>query len=64
MITKKQLLSYERLLETEKYLVEEYDKLRHAADEPQLKSEFQNIIASHKNHMDKLVKELKKLENQ
>lgn len=58
MISNKEFMCIKSLLETEKSVTEEYEKLLKSASEPQLKTEFQNIISSTRNHTGILIKYL------
>lgn len=56
MMTEKELKCINRLAQTEKKLISEYELLYHSASEPQLKSNLQSVIASHNNHLMSLTK--------
>lgn len=58
MISKKELKCVENLIETEKETIEIMTSMISEINEPQLRSETENVISSHRNHTSKLLKAL------
>lgn len=51
MLNSEHLKSMDRLIETEKKLIKEFKMLVKETSEPQLKNDFEVVVASHKNHL-------------
>ena len=60
MICKKELNCIEKLIETEKDSLEIIRDLINEVNEPQLRTEIQSVISSHRNHISKLLSVLEK----
>ena len=51
MLNQNEMKSIHRLVETENKLIKEFEILVKQAKEPQLKNDFEVVLASHKNHL-------------
>lgn len=60
MISKNELKCINNILTTENDILDELNKTLNSVNEPQLRSELQNVISSHRNHISKIVKVLEK----
>lgn len=59
MLTQNDLNVASNLIGTENTVICEFEKLLKSVSEPQLKTEFQNVISSHRNHKQKLIRLIK-----
>ncbi len=64
MISINELKCIKTILTTENEMLGELNKILNSVNEPQLRSELQNVISSHRNHMSKLIKVLEKSNEQ
>lgn len=55
MICKKELSCINKLAEVEMDSLEAFRELSNSVSEPQLRTEIQNVISSHRNHISKLL---------
>lgn len=61
MVSQEQLKCLKILVLTEQKIIKEYKKLIEVISEPQLKSEFQNIVCFHRNHLERIKNALENL---
>lgn len=54
MISKEEFKLVRIIVQTEQQVIIQYQKLIDDLSEPQIKSEFQSIISTHRNHLEKI----------
>lgn len=64
LINKKELDYVNNLLDSEKNCIDLIFKVYKSLDEPQLRSEFQSLLSSHRNHISAVISFLKEIKNE